>query len=336
MKIVIDDKIPFIAGVFEPYAEVVYLDGGKITAKDVQDADVLVIRTRTRCDAVLLEGSRVQMIATATIGFDHIDMAYCTARNIKVVTSAGCNAGGVAQWVMAVVGEVVATPDIVLGIVGLGNVGQRVARIAKQMGIQVIANDPPLSDAGMKGLVDLPELLKQSDIVTVHVPLNRTGKYVTESLVNEEFLSQMKRNAWLLNSSRGEVVDETALLAKLKTDTLYAALDVWRHEPEINRDLLKTVYIATPHVAGYSLQGKANGTAMAVHAVAAYWGWTDLLEWYPEGVEPPMPYEEKQWDLFQSELVRHYPILAETNKLKQFPEQFENFRNEYAYRAEFF
>ncbi len=336
MKIVIDDKIPFITGVFEPYAEVLYREGGRITPEDVRDADALVIRTRTRCDAVLLAGSRVRMIATATIGFDHIDKEYCAERNIEVATSAGCNAGGVAQWVMAVLGEMLPNPEIVLGIVGLGNVGRRVARIASQMGMHVIANDPPLADAGTTGLVDLPELLRQSDAVTVHVPLNREGKYRTENLIDERFLARMKPGACLLNSSRGEVMDEKALLRKLKTGAFRAALDVWRQEPEIDRELLGAVALATPHVAGYSRQGKANGSALAVRAVAARFGWTDLLGWYPEGVYPPAPYLERRWDLFVPELLRRYPIRAESDRLKAFPEKFEFFRNEYRYREEFF
>ena len=242
MKVVIDSAIPYIAGVLEPYAEVVYRAGEQFSSSDVKDADALIIRTRTRCDEALLEGSSVKLIATATIGFDHIDLQYCASPGIEVVTAAGCNAAGVLQWVAATLALLARTqcwqPDQMrLGIVGVGNVGSLVERYARRWGFEVICCDPPRQEREGGDFVAMEELLPQADIVTLHTPLDDT----TRGMINPQTLALMKPSATLINASRGEVAQTEALLSAEQT----LCLDVWEREPNINRELLAKAFVAT-------------------------------------------------------------------------------------------
>ena len=329
MKIVADQAIPFLAGIPEPYAEVRYLDGRSFTPEAVRDADALIIRTRTRCDAALLEGSAVRMIATATIGFDHIDLNYCRSRGIEVVTAAGCNARGVLQWVAA---ALVSTSrrqrwqphERTLGIVGVGHVGSLVREYAGAWGFRVLCCDPPRAAAGEEGFVTLDELLAGADIVTLHVPLDASTRHMADS----RFFAAMRPGALLLNSSRGDVVDSQALLAGGHP----CMLDVWEGEPHPDPALLARAWIATPHIAGYSLQGKANATAMVVRAVAARFGWP-LTEWYPDIA--PTPVRTIGWEELCATIGRHFDIEAESAALKAHPDHFESIRNTYPYRPDF-
>ena len=213
MKIIIDEAIPYLRGVLEPYAETVYLPGRAIAPGDVHDADALVIRTRTRCDAALLDGSRVRFIATATIGFDHIDLDYCRERRIDVATAAGCNARGVLQWMGAVLHHLAVQggwnpPEKSLGIVGAGHVGELVRQYAAAWGFRVVACDPPRAAREGGDFVDLGTLVRQSDLIAFHTPLDAA----TRHMVDAALLEAMKPEAIVINASRGEVVDGTALL----------------------------------------------------------------------------------------------------------------------------
>ena len=235
MKIVIDSAIPFIAGVLEPYAEVVYASGDSFTPELVADASALVVRTRTRCNRELLEGSKVEAIATATIGFDHIDLEYCKEHNIEVTTAAGCNARGVLQWVAAVLVMLARrdgfTPaERTLGIVGVGNVGSLVKQYAESWGFKVICCDPPRQARENLDFVTLEQLLPQTDILTLHTPLDST----TRAMINDRTLSLLRPNAVIINASRGEVVETAALLRS----GLECAIDVWENEPNIDKTLL--------------------------------------------------------------------------------------------------
>lgn len=336
MRVVIDDKIPFIRDIFEPYGEVDYRDGAAINAAAVREADALVIRTRTRCDAALLEGSRVRLVATATIGYDHIDMDYCQAQEIEVVTAAGCNARGVTQWVFAALQALGAAPQTgTLGIIGVGHVGSVVREVAQGAGFTVLCCDPPRQRRGEPGTEDFvtqAELLQHADIVTLHVPLDQT----TRGLASNAFFEAMKPGALLLNSSRGEVIDETALIDKLKRYSLKAVLDVWSHEPNIDRELLALTTIATPHIAGYTLQGKAMGTAMSVRSVARFFGLPIAPDWYPAGVPGQTPRADLTWQDLVTEMPRHYHILADDRRLRESPGTFEGQRSGYDLRTEFF
>ncbi len=331
LKFVIDSAIPYISGVLEPYGEVVYLPGKDFTAADVRDADALIIRTRTRCDASLLEGSRVRLIATATIGFDHIDLEWCKANNIKVITAAGCNAAGVLQWVSAALAMLSENGGLLpekttLGIVGVGNVGSLVERYVRAWGFRVLRCDPPRQQREGGDFLSLEQVLQQSDIVTLHTPLDAT----TYHMINHETLSLMRSDAVLINASRGEVAATDALLA---TDRpLY--IDVWENEPNIDEKLLHKAVVATPHIAGYSAQGKANATAMVVAAVAEEFS-LPLVGWYPENVSR-VERQNIEWQRMCDSIKLRCDLRKITNDLRQNPNDFELLRNEYNYREEYF
>ncbi len=336
MKIVVDENIPLLKGVQEPYAEVVYAPAKAIDAALVRDADALLIRTRTHCNAALLDGSSVKFIGTATIGTDHIDLDYCAQKNIIVASAAGCNAGGVMQYVTRtlVAFEEKTGKDLrhcTLGIVGVGNVGRRVQQVAQALGMRILLNDPPRAvREGTDGFVELDELLKASDIVTLHVPLNTT----TENLANACFFEQLKNGAAFINTSRGEVVDEVALLqahAKLS----FVALDVWRNEPHINLRLMNAVDIATPHIAGYSIQGKRNATTMVVQALAKTFNIEALKNFVAkiDEVEIPLDFSMQKSDLY-SRISENYPIFEDDKQLRGQPQNFEQLRNQYKLRNE--
>lgn len=316
MKFIIDKNIPYIVTVFENYGDVGYFSADQITSSVVCDADVLIVRTRTRCDAVLLSGSSVKMIATATIGFDHIDLEYCREQGILVVNCSGCNADAVSQWVLAALRELGELKEgSVLGIVGVGNVGKSVERVALERGMRVLKCDPPRAKReGSVGFVQLDELLSKSDIVTMHVPLDQT----TLRMCDEAFFSAMKGKIFM-NASRGEVVDEGALKRAIECgQVVKCALDVWYAEPNIDRELVGLVDIATPHIAGYSARGKANATRMVVSAVAEFFGFEELKNWSPN----------VQTNI---EIPEEYDIMADDVALKSGLE-FENLRTNYNYR----
>ena len=330
MKIIIDNAIPFLEGILEPYAETRRLPGNAIMARDVHDADALIVRTRTRCDAALLDGSQVRFIATATIGFDHIDLDYCRRRQISVATAAGCNARGVLQWVGAVLHHLSQRggwqpAEKTLGVVGAGHVGELVREYAASWGFRVLTCDPPRAARDGGDFVPLEEVMRQSDLITFHTPLDAT----TRHMAGEAFFRRLKPDATIINSSRGEVVDGDALL---HSNHPYV-LDVWEHEPDLDRRLLAEAILATPHIAGYSAQGKANATAMAVEALARRFS-LPLEGWYP-AVVPSQP-RPIGWDELTATIGTHYDISAESDTLKRRPERFEELRNGYAYREEYF
>jgi erythronate-4-phosphate dehydrogenase len=348
MKIVADDKIPYLKGVLEPFAEVRYLPGAKIGRSDVQDADALITRTRTKCNADLLEGSSVRFIASATIGFDHIDTEYCAKRQITWTNAAGCNAGSVNQWVAAALATLARRFRFnlerkMLGIVGVGHVGSRVESLAQAMGMRFLRNDPPRMRAeGAAGFVSLEQVLAEADIITLHVPLSLDGPDRTLRLVDHDRIARMKPGAILLNSSRGEVVDSAALKAPLASGTLSAALDVWENEPDIDVDLLGRVTLATPHIAGYSADGKANGTALSVQAVSRFFG-LGLDDWYPASLPAPQrPVLEidcrnkTQEEVLLDAIQATYDIEADDGRLRKSLETFEAQRGNYPVRREFF
>lgn len=330
MKIVIDSAIPFIAGVLEPFAEVVYASGDSFTPELVADASALVVRTRTRCNRELLEGSKVEAIATATIGFDHIDLEYCKEHNIEVTTAAGCNARGVLQWVAAVLVMLARrdgfTPaERTLGIVGVGNVGSLVKQYAESWGFKTICCDPPRQARENLDFVTLEQLLPQTDILTLHTPLDNT----TRSMINDRTLSLLRPNAVIINASRGEVVETAALL----NSGLECAIDVWENEPNIDKTLLAKALVTTPHIAGYSLQGKANATAISVAALARHFN-LPLEDWYPPQCTPTTP-QNIDWQTLNNTIDNYCNLAAESAPLKNGGD-FEGLRNGYSYRTEYF
>lgn len=341
MKIVADGNIPFLNGLFEPYAEVVYKDGPDIRREDCLDADVLITRTRTRCDAALLEGTRVRMISTATIGTDHIDLPWCREHGIEVYNAEGCNAGGVADYVFSAVYGIASRKKIALdnapiGIVGVGNVGKTVERMGWKLGFRILRCDPPRAEReGPDGFCSLDELLSEALVVTMHVPLDET----TRGMVNDRFFEKMRPGAIFINAARGEIVDESALLrARPKLGAL--VIDTWCNEPNVNQRLLEECDIATPHIAGYSYQGKQNGTAMAVRAVARRFGIRELEDFFPETEVDLKPVlidaVGKRQGEIASILQYNYPIFIDDFMFRTDPQGFERLRSEYQYRREFY
>lgn len=331
MKVVIDSAIPYISGILEPYAEVVYRAGDSFSPQDVEDADALIIRTRTRCNEALLEGSRVKLIATATIGFDHIDLKYCAERGIEVVTAAGCNAAGVLQWVAATLARLSESqgwrPEQKrLGVVGVGNVGSLVERYARRWGFDVVCCDPPRQMREGGDFIGFEELLTTSDIVTLHTPLDAT----TRGMINPSTMALMKPSATLINASRGEVAQTEALLSAEQT----LCLDVWEREPDIDRALLHKAFVATPHIAGYSAQGKANAAMAVVRAVARKFG-LPLEDWYPDKVTP-VERKDISWEDMCQSISRYCDLQADSEALKCNVGEFEALRNNYNYREEYF
>ena len=331
MKVLIDKAIPFLHGVLEPFAEVEYIEGSNFTREVVKSADALIIRTRTRCNKTLLEGSKVQFIATATIGFDHIDLDYCREHNITVTTSAGCNARGVLQWIAAALATLARREGFIpqertLGIVGVGNVGSLVKEYAEYWGFRTICSDPPRQEHEHLNFVTLEEVLRDSDIVTLHTPLNAT----THHLINSQNISFLRSGATLINASRGECVETEAT----RRNNLTLITDVWENEPNIDRGHLAASYIATPHIAGYSAQGKANASAMAVQALARHFD-LPLKEWRPSDVTVVEP-RLISWEEMCATISHHCNLLAESAQLCCAPEKFEYLRNNYCYREEYF
>lgn len=340
MKIVADRNIPFFEGVFEPYAEVIYKEGQDISADDVKDADALVVRTRTRCDASLLEGSSVKLIATATIGTDHIDLEYCASRGIDVHNAQGCNAGGVMQYVFSALYGVSARKaikleDAVFGVIGVGNVGRKVAALAEYLGFKVLKCDPPRAEVeGPDEFCSLEYLLANSDVVSLHVPLEDS----TKGMADEDFFKIMRPGSIFINAARGEVVVDAAL--KLALPKFGAVIiDTWNNEPDVDEELLDMVDVATPHIAGYSYQGKQNGTASAVQAVAGFFGIAQLYDFYPHSDLPE--HEPVKLDLKgknQGEIAAvfqyNYPIFTDDFRFRMEPGNFEKMRSNYQYRRE--
>ena len=342
IKIVVDDAIPFISGVLEPYADVVYKGGREICREDLLDAQALIIRTRTKCDAALLDGTSVKFIATATIGTDHIDHDYCDSKGITVRNAAGCNAGGVMNYVFSALYGVasrkaISLDGVNLGIVGVGNVGGRVDRVAGYLGFKVLKNDPPrMAAEGTEGFCDLDYLLENAQVVTMQVSLDGT----TYRMCDDAFFAKMRPGTIFINASRGEVVDDAALKRAVpKLGPII--IDTWNNEPDIDRELLDMVDIATPHIAGYSYQGKQNGTAASVRALARFFGFEKLYEFFPttevESLEAvKLDLKGKRQGEITSALQYNYPIFTDDFMFRMDPGAFESLRSHYQYRREFY
>lgn len=342
MKLVADINIPYLKGALDLYFdEVVLLPAKEITSEVVKDADALLVRTRTFCNANLLEGSTVKFIGSATIGFDHIDSKFCNSRGIEWVNAPGCNSGGVQQWVASALMYISKEKRIelkgkVLGVVGVGNVGKKVVEVGNALGMNVICCDPPRKrDENLVDFVDINAIAQQSDFITFHVPLTNSGVDATYHMVNAELLSAFKKGVVFLNSSRGEVVDTNSLIDSIKSKKFSAvALDVWENEPSISQELLSLVDIATPHIAGYSLEGKVNGTSMVIDSLSRFFN-LGIHPWTPK----PNPTEVKLNIKNPSNLIdlieRTSQIKEDDIQLRRMPNTFEQIRSDYNLRRDF-
>lgn len=346
-KVVIESHVPAIPEGLARDFEIVRLNPEEITRESVADADALIVRTRTRCDAALLEGSRVKFVATATIGTDHLDLEWLRANGIEAVNAPGCNAPAVAQYVFAslmrhprfhaILSDGADFENLFrrrsIAVVGVGHVGSIVARWAEWMGMEVHRVDPPRQRAeGGTRFCGLNEAVANADIVTFHTPLTRTGEDATFHIANAELFDRCRPGAIVVNAARGPIVDTEALLKAVGSRKLdLPIIDCWEGEPKINRELLATAAIATPHIAGYSAEGKQRASQMAVNALCRHFG-----------VKPPEfpPLHDtngvgmEYFPGFAKAIYDSYNPIADTEALRADPAQFESLRNSYHLRQE--
>ncbi len=356
MRIIADQNIPFVKECFSSLGEVVLVSGREMTPQLVKDADALLVRSITRVNAGLLEGSKVNFVGTATIGMDHIDLEYLFQQGIGFSSAPGSNANSVAEYVIAGMLDVGSKMDIdvcssSLGIIGVGNVGSRVEKKAKALGMRVYLNDPPLErQTGDSKYLPLEKLF-ECDFITVHVPLTHDGLDKTHHLVNEHFFDQIKGHPVFLNTSRGGVMETEAVKNAIQSGKLKAAvLDVWENEPVIDPELLDMTAIGTPHIAGYSYDGKVAGMIMIYKAFCEHFGLeaTDQAgDFLPEPKIARIELDPGQFESHQ-QAIEHcvkqvYPILQDDAKLRNMltiskDEQggyFDTLRKEYPVRREF-
>lgn len=277
MHIVADENIPLLNEFFSDFGDITLIEGRSMTAADLAGAEILLVRSVTRVDRSLLEGTPVKFVGTATIGTDHIDLDYLQQAGIGFQSAPGCNAQAVVDYVLSALSVLVdergiTFTDLTVGIIGVGNVGSLLRQRLLDMGVKVLAVDPFLDEETSGPLVTLDEAL-QADVVTLHTPMTRDGDYPTWHLINAERLAKMKPDACLINSSRGAVVDNAALLQHMQTNRDFEAiLDVWENEPLVDLDLLHRCLLATPHIAGYSLDGKMRGTEFVYQGLCEFLG----------------------------------------------------------------
>lgn len=337
--IVADNRIPFLEGRVEKFADVIYLPGREIGPGDIRQADALIIRTRTRCDAALLEDSKVKFIATATIGMDHIDIQWCEKKGITLCNAAGCNAPAVADYVWGSLLRCGFEPKgKKIGVIGYGHVGQIVARAGEALGCEVLVNDPLRQIAGLTDREYLPleHVLKESDVVTLHTPLTRDCEHATVGLIGSREIAMMKPGAMLINSARGGIVDEESWIAAIEEKRIEGIVDVWENEADVNRRLLAVVRQATPHIAGYSLNGKKRATEMVIAGVKDFFlGNKAECFFTGESSQKENIFEPVRAEELYRRLIKMGERLEEdSEKLKRKPELFESFRENYNYRDE--
>jgi len=286
MKIIVDENISFGKEAFKQFGEVVLINGRKISNAHLKDSDALIVRSITNVNKELLSGAKIKFVGTATIGTDHIDADYLGKNNIVFASAAGCNSYAVTEYVFSTITNLVNKHKIKLeglsiGVIGYGNIGTKICADAEALRLRVFKNDPPVKrKTGRKDFYKLEEALS-CDIVTFHVPLNKGGEDNTYHMLNEKNISLIKEGTILINSSRGPVIDNNALKERLliKKDIL-TVLDVWEKEPDYDADLINLVELATPHIAGYSFEGKTNGTVMIYSALCKFLN--ILPTWKPE------------------------------------------------------
>lgn len=330
LTVLIDRNVPFL-GVLRPHVRAEFIEPEEFTPERVRTADALIVRTRTRCDKALLEGSPVRFIGTATIGTDHIDLDWCRSVGIEVANAPGCNAPAVAQYVFSALMHVINRPlrQYTIGVVGVGHVGSIVAQWARAMEMKVMLCDPPRRRAeGGTHWCSLAQIAEQADIVTFHTPLTRSGDDATFHLANADFCAALRRAPIIINAARGAVADTAAWVAAIDAGIAGPAIvDCWEGEPHIDPDLLYRAAIATPHIAGYSRQGKTRASQAVLTALCAHFGMPALRL---AETTPPPPARS----ITPATALHGYDPTHETMALKHYPEDFEHMRNTYPLRDE--
>jgi erythronate-4-phosphate dehydrogenase len=355
MVILVDENVPYGREAFGLLGEVRTAHGRKISREMLADADALVVRSITKVTRELLDGTPVRFVGTCTIGEDHVDKAWLAAQGITFSSAPGCNANSVGEYITAALLHLAERHGLTLagmklGIVGVGNVGRRVWKKAEALGVRCVLNDPPRFDTegGDAAFRPIEEIL-DCDIITFHVPIEKTGPHATWHLADAAFLSQLKPGAIVINSSRGPVVDNQALKAALRSGSLRAAvLDVWEGEPQVDTELLGLVDIATPHIAGYSFDGKVNGTRQVYEALCA--SLHRPAEWDPSPLLPApdcaqLVIDPAQTGALSGAVRAVYEIMSDDARMREMlalsaPEEqsawFDRLRKEYPRRREFF
>jgi len=333
--------MPGLDDTFGHHGSVQRLQGRRISRDDLVDADALLVRSVTQVDAELLQGSNVRFVGSATIGIDHLDTFWLEANQIAWAHAPGCNADAAAQYTLAMMWLACERlqKDFrrqTVGIIGRGNVGRRLEHLLKTLDIPVMACDPPLQNQGEQQLVSMQKACANS-IVSLHVPLTQTGIYPTENLFGRNQLATLKPGTLMVNASRGGVIEGNALLAQLKSGNLFAALDVWPDEPLIAPELLDLVTVASPHIAGYSLEGKHAGTEMIYRAFldtfAAESDPQETIKRYAVTVDclPSTPIDE----ILHQLLYTSCPVSRDDAALRASPGEFDRLRSNYPQRHEF-
>jgi erythronate-4-phosphate dehydrogenase len=359
VKIISDQQIPHVAKVFSEFAEVTLCNGREINTEKIHDADVLLVRSVTAVNAKLLEGTQVKFVATATSGQNHIDLDYLQSKNIGFAHARGSNARSVAEYVLSSLFVLADQYDFkfkdkTVGVIGCGKVGSRVTELFGVMGVKIIMNDPPLKDAfgndpgNCEKYHDLQELLS-ADIITLHVPLTKDGAFPTQNLVDAKFLSQLNDDVILLNTARGGVINESALKNHLAChEDMKVVLDVWENEPDIDLNLLAQIDIGTPHIAGYSTDGKIHATEMIFNSICEFFKldnkWNPVAELLAaNSLELPLASDLDDQDAIQMAILASYDVRSDSVSLRHLPEieveqrshYFDELRKNYPVRREF-
>lgn len=348
MKIIADKNIPYLKGIAELFGEVTYLDGAAFTQKTIKDADTLIVRTVTHFDENILKDTAVKLICSATIGYDHIDTGYCDSHGIAWTNAPGCNSGSVQQYITSVLITMSRKKGFSLkgktiGIVGVGNVGKKVAKACEVLGMKVLLNDPP-RQAVEEGdnFVSLQTIMDEADIITFHTPLTKDGEYKTCHLADADFFSSLKKKPVIINSARGGIIDTNAIKTALRKGEISGAvIDCWENEPDIDLEYLNMAEIATPHIAGYSADGKANATRMSLTAIADFYHLSEAPVSLVKEPEPTNPvidmnkYTDQDNRIYDAILETYNPV-GDYSRLINNPATFKKLRNEYPLRREYF
>jgi len=355
LKIVVDENVPYARETFGSLGAIELVHGRKITPAHVREADVLIVRSITRVNEHLLGGSRVRFVGTATIGVDHVDVEYLEANGIAFRSAPGSNANSVSEYIVAALllaSDRTAKPleGCTIGVVGVGNVGSRGVPKAETLGMRCLLNDPPKQrETGDSKYLPLHTLLRESDFISLHVPLERRGPDATVDLAGTAFFQSLKRGSVFLNSSRGQVVEQAALQAALAEERVrLAVLDVWQNEPKIDPNMVRQSFLATPHIAGYSFDGKVAATGMLYEAVCSWLGQTPTVDWHGLLPPPPVPMIDltgcrgSEEHILRAAVLRVYDILRDDRDLREAVEaedergtRFDLLRKNYPVRREF-